>query len=220
MNLAIDTALAKLLDIGTVEARLKQFLITLEENKNDSKITNPLLQKIDTLRTYDEKPENMEWLKELAELGNSYAQDYLGEVFYYDGVQHGEGDFEEAFRLFKLSANRGNSHAQYNLAHMYHRGAGCEKNSEKALELLEHSCGADCAEGKYYFKVVINDFAMDLYLENKQLKNKIVKLEEVNKKLDEENERLGAEVEYRPGGIGYEKAKEDAENLFSQIVKN
>ena len=186
----------------------KEFIITLEKNKNNSRITNQILKSIQRMLSIVHTSGTLQWLKEQVESGNSYAQDYLGDLHYTGtGVKK---SYEDAIRLFKLSAEQVNSHAQYNLAFMYTMGNGCKINQSKALEILRKSDAADCDDGKNFLKRYIEDGSYDLYIENGKLKEKI-------RELEKENEELKIEIEYRPGGKGYEKAKENAENLFIQL---
>jgi len=63
--------------------------------------------------------DEIEWLKELSK-NNSYAQCNLGYMYHYGlGV---EKNYEEAVRLYRLSADQGNALGQNNLGYMYRHG--------------------------------------------------------------------------------------------------
>ena len=85
------------------------------------------------------------WLNKAAEQGNLRALNNIGlsyarEEKYEDARKwylKGEGvtkNFNEAFRLFTLSANQGFWMGEYGLAYMYENGFGTEKNIEEAIK--------------------------------------------------------------------------------------
>ena len=74
--------------------------------------------------------EAFKWVKLSAEQGNSYAENLLGEMFYYgEGVKK---DYSQAFKWIKLSADKGYKEGQFNLGMLYRRGEYVEKNLVKA----------------------------------------------------------------------------------------
>ena len=74
--------------------------------------------------------DEIEWLKELSK-NNSYAQFNLG-YMYHCGLEV-KKDYEEAVRLYRLSADQGNALGQNNLGYMYHNGLGVEKDLKEAV---------------------------------------------------------------------------------------
>ena len=81
--------------------------------------------------------EAFKWVKLAAEQGNSYAENHLGELFYYgDGVQK---DYSQSFKWFQSSADKGYNEAQYNLGVHYQRGDFVEKDLIKAKLLFKTS---------------------------------------------------------------------------------
>ena len=66
----------------------------------------------------------------MAEQGSAYAQNSLGNCYYYG---HGvEQNNKEAFKWFKKAAEQNNGIAQRNLGNCYVLGAGVPKDFEKA----------------------------------------------------------------------------------------
>ena len=191
----------------------KEFIMISEKNKNNSNKTNEL-QKFMTEIIYKncQTEESLKWLNEQVAAGNSYAQDHLGEIYF----RSYEGKYAIAFELYKLSADQGNSHAQYDLSYMYEFGYGCEKNMLKALELLIESIDKGCFDARHFLEKTINkkhSALYDLYSKSKKLEEETEAYKHKIKELEEENEKLKIEIEYRPGGDGYEKAKENFSSL-------
>ena len=200
---------------------LKGLILDLEKNKNDNSITEKLLKPIQH-NTFLHTTEFIEWLSEQVDLGNSYAQDYSGDMLFKQEY------YKDAVRLYELSANQGNTHAQMNLANMYIEGYGVSRDISVAFELLVKSCGGGCSEGKNLLLYTliyqdikegqIADTLCDISITNNKLMKEVIELKEINKKLEADNEILKTEVDYRPGGEGYERAKEDAESLFGILL--
>jgi len=182
----------------------KQFILTLEQNKNKSEITNPILKfmRDTTLTAWIKETESVNddagfisWIKEQAEAGNSYAQCYLGDFYCMGPLPR---NYEEAMKLFNLSAEQGNSHAYFGLATMYATGRGCETNKSKALDLLVLSTNAEDDIAQDYLEYFIThgnkDFC-ELYLKNKELEDKIKILEKENEELKATDEDYEKELD-------------------------
>ena len=75
--------------------------------------------------------EKLYMLRRAADRGETDAQNDLG-VSYLKGVNGAKQDYKEAVKWFKMAANSGNMHAQYNLAWCYARGHGVPQSDEKA----------------------------------------------------------------------------------------
>jgi len=72
------------------------------------------------------------WYEKSAEQGNKYAQNDLGDLYFYGrGV---EQNYKRAFEWFEKSARGGWYMAQGNLAHLYLEGLGTDKDEKKAFE--------------------------------------------------------------------------------------
>ena len=93
---------------------LKQFTILLEKNKDNIKLISEIMytyiNNIYDKRSLMHDEDFMNWLKEEANNGNSFAQNNLGFMY-----EHGLGvhrDFKEAMRWYERAANSGESYAQ------------------------------------------------------------------------------------------------------------
>ncbi len=84
--------------------------------------------------------EAVKWLTKSAEQGNggalrALAMDWgLEAISRRRNAQHGEADFAEAVRLFRLVAEKGDGYAQNWLADAYSEGVGVSKDKAAALE--------------------------------------------------------------------------------------
>ncbi len=78
---------------------------------------------------YDGVPD---MLRPAAESGYAYAQNNLGDCYYYGrGVQQ---DYTKAVEWFQKAANQGNSYAQCNLGFCYENGHGVQQDYKQAVE--------------------------------------------------------------------------------------
>lgn len=90
---------------------------------------------------------------------------------------HVKQDYSKAFNLYLKAAERGNDEAQYNLAVMYDRSKGVEKNIDKALEFYRLAAKQNNSEalfnlGVYYTSDRIDyEKAFDLFLQSSNLGN-------------------------------------------------
>ncbi len=76
-----------------------------------------------------------EWCQKAAENGDTNAQTYIGNMYYYgDGV---EQDYAKAMEWHQKAAWNGNASAQNNLGYLYEKGLGVKKNYKKAIEWYE-----------------------------------------------------------------------------------
>mmetsp|Transcript_25649 Transcript_25649/g.59817 ORF Transcript_25649/g.59817 Transcript_25649/m.59817 type:complete len:585 (-) Transcript_25649:918-2672(-) len=78
--------------------------------------------------------EAMLLLAEAADQGHAYAQQVLGEVYYF-----GEGvpvDFERALEFFVAAGHQGLPGSQLNVGIAFRDGLGCEQSHERAVEWL------------------------------------------------------------------------------------
>jgi uncharacterized protein len=79
-------------------------------------------------------------LRQKAAAGNLAAQSILG-ICYLEGIDV-EVDYEEAFRLLSLAAQRGAARARAHLARMYAEGLGVTRDESIALTLYESAANA------------------------------------------------------------------------------
>jgi TPR repeat protein len=74
----------------------------------------------------------IEWLRQGAAQGNSFAQNKLGEQYKIgEGVQR---DYAQALKWFKLSADQGYDAAQANLGQLYQFGLGITADEDEAIK--------------------------------------------------------------------------------------
>lgn len=99
--------------------------------------------------------EALRWYRYAAEEGSDYAQNALGNMYYY-----GEGtpvNYEAAVKWYRLSATQDNKYAQYNLASMYHKGEGVRKDLLVALKYYRKSANQGYAPAQEKAAMLIDD---------------------------------------------------------------
>ena len=69
-------------------------------------------------------------------LNNSYSSLKLGDIFYY-GSDSINQNLELAFSFYNKSANLGNQEALFNIAYMFSKGEGIQKNNTMAIEIYQ-----------------------------------------------------------------------------------
>jgi lipopolysaccharide biosynthesis regulator YciM len=134
---------------------------------------------------------------------NSNAQNNIGMMY---GNGYGvEQNYSKALEYYLLSAEQNNAFAQLNLGHMYNHGKGVEKDYSKALEYYILSAELNDPTAQDMLGTFSNEIIAlkrDFNSKNRQLEEKIGELEaEI------------IELKYRPGGIGYQEAKNEFEKL-------
>ena len=117
----------------------------------------------------DEK-EREKWLTLSAEAGHVGAMNFLGGLF------NGKEDYKKAFFWYQKAAEKGSSHAQSSLGHMYFMGTGVEMNltlarkwfakaasagNEMAKKTLEEIKNVD--DGEILFKKAEQQFLLSKY---------------------------------------------------------
>lgn len=86
-------------------------------------------------------------LQPLAKLGDSFAQNTLGNMFWRGhGVTQ---DKAEAERWYRLAAEQGYAHAQINIGSMYHFGKGVPKDGIEALRWYHLAAKQGYAQAQY-----------------------------------------------------------------------
>jgi hypothetical protein len=82
-----------------------------------------------------------------AELGNSVAQSFLGDMYYYgQGVQE---DYAEAAKLYRKAAELGDAYAQYSLGWMFDTGKGVTEDCAEAIEWYRKSAAQGYSSAQY-----------------------------------------------------------------------
>ena len=180
------------------------------------------------------------------ERGNCNAMKMLGCMYYC-----GEGftvNYTKAKQLYEQAIDVGqHPGAMYQLGILYYRGNGVEMDIKKAKDLLKkaikggyrnayHMYFELCEEQKAnYDKLAKIAYSLYLQHDSTYLLNKLyhkrtyliakveeeIELKKEIKRLKAKVEALQVEIDYRPGGKGYEQAKEDFNSrLVRQETKN
>lgn len=89
----------------------------------------------------------VEWYTKAAEYGNEYAQNALGDCYYFGrGV---EQNYEKAVEWYTEVAEQGYSDAQYKLGCCYYWGDGVSQNYEKAVEWYTEAAEQGIVNAQY-----------------------------------------------------------------------
>jgi TPR repeat protein len=138
-----------------------------------------------------------------AEQNNAFAQLYLG-LMYNNGIGV-EQNYSKALEYYHLSAKQNNSDAQNYIGDMYYYGYGVEQNYSKALEYFLLSA----EQNNLMAQMMLGKFSNEIIALKRDFNSKINNLEEKIGELEAEI----IELKYRPGGIGYQEAKNEFEKL-------
>jgi len=96
--------------------------------------------------------EMFKYYTERASEGNSYGENFLGELYY-----HGFGtdkDHKKALHYFEKSASQNNSHGQYNLGYMHYYGCAIRQDFKKAFDLFTISAYQNNCYAHYYLGIM------------------------------------------------------------------
>ena len=156
--------------------------------------------------------------------GNREAFYNLGCMYHYgEGV---EVDYENAKKLYEKAIELGHCDAISQIAYMYQKGRGVKQDYNMAKELYEKAFEAGnknfyneyldlCNHDNEYERVDACAYSFYLKYNDKELLEKlykratniIIKIKEENRDLKAQVQILQNEIDYRPGGKGYEEAK-------------
>jgi len=146
-----------------IQVRIKNILLALE-NKNNNPVAELLLDEInehaDKVKIYT--PDFIELIKDMAMKGNSYSQDFLGDMYYFGrGV---ESNKFEAIKWFRISAAKGNTHAMFNLGFML-KTVNKDLSPQRSFgnKLLVESFCLGCKEAKNYLSFKLLTDGIKLY---------------------------------------------------------
>ncbi len=79
--------------------------------------------------------EGYKWCKLAAEQGVAFAQNFVGETYFYgDWSINVKQNFQEAIKWWKLSAEQGDSVAQFNLGLVHHKGGVVGRGQQNEFE--------------------------------------------------------------------------------------
>lgn len=93
------------------------------------------------------------WFYKAAELGDEGSALRLADIYFdCEGVPH---DYKKALLMYEIAAKAGNRKATARLGIMYFYGFGCEKNNQKARELIARAAAENEWEGLYYYYRVL-----------------------------------------------------------------
>ena len=93
----------------------------------------PACYRMGELCFHDDKEEALQWFSKGGELNDDLSAYSAGMIYY------SKGDYENAIKFLKISAELDNSDAYLRLSEMYLSGIGVAKNEEKAKELFERA---------------------------------------------------------------------------------
>lgn len=112
--------------------------------------------------------------------------------------QHGLGckkNYQKAVEFYKLSAEQGDMHSRYALAHMYEKGLGVEKDQMEAIKIVKLVVDQGYVKGREYFKSLFGDMIKDDQLFDEVLIGKVYKKYLMHDVLLEKNKQLEVKVE-------------------------
>lgn len=123
----------RLLLVKDVISDTELLLESLKNEKTIEEVQSKESKKIVKSYQYEDKDEMdiAKWIR-LAQSGDSYSQNKLGNVYY-----NGKGrklNYREAVNWYKKSARAGNADAQNNLANCYYSGKGVSRNYKEAVK--------------------------------------------------------------------------------------
>lgn len=131
-------------NLEKIEEEEEFIKLNLEANKGDTE-AQVKLEKIALMRE----------LKLAANNGEVWAQNNLGNCFYYGaGV---EQDYQKAVKWYRKAAEQGNAEAQNNLGECYYAGEGVEKDYLKAIAWFQNGAEQENTEAqdnlrKFYYR--------------------------------------------------------------------
>lgn len=88
-------------------------------------------------------------LTNLAQSGDTIAQNELG-MAYGLGKRVRKADPEEAFKWFRMAADKGYAPAQYNLGSLYYYGTGVPKDYQEALKWYRKAADQGFVQAQYF----------------------------------------------------------------------
>ena len=132
--------------------------------------------------------------------GVSDAMNNLG--YLYEIEKH---DLNEAIKYYKMAIENGSNVAMFNLGHLY-------QNEPDKIDLIEAI--------KYYKMAIVNGNVnakkkiLEIYnLDSKYLVDDILENHELKKQNEKQKEYI-TELEFMPGGVGYEECKQHFKSLI------
>ena len=130
--------------IRNCEKQLKALNSFIKENGTESSGTNSSLRELceEYLSLTVPKPKNEYEGKSADEL-------YQRGQEYYSGKETGEPNYEKAFELFSLAAEKGNADAMYNLGNMYRCGNGVAVDYYCAMEWYQKAADKGNIQSMY-----------------------------------------------------------------------
>jgi uncharacterized protein len=81
---------------------------------------------------------------------STYGQDFKAGLSAIES-----GDYEEAVRIFREAAEKGDKHAQHCLGVMLHKGLGVKKNNVESFKWLELAAEQGLSQAKFDLGILI-----------------------------------------------------------------
>jgi TPR repeat protein len=145
-------------------------------------------------------------MKKAAVRGKNEAACILGDLYMTGYFRNAEVEvsYPEAYRFYKMAADRNSPAGIAGLGELYYSGLGVEQSYSKAAELIEKSCGYDAHAAQRL---------ADMYYDGIGVEQSYSKALEFLLEIEDEDEDTG--VDYRIGcmyleGLGAERSEEKA----------
>ncbi len=167
-------------------------------------------------RNFKELPKDTkkaaEYFKQAADLGDSESLGYLGQLEYFaaqekdDAGLNAEADYEKALHLFEQASSKGDINSNYFLAFLYQAGNNVHKDRARAQELFKKVIDSQdplsySIKGEMYefgfgvprdLQKALENYRLAVLNGNLFYINKVARVE---KKINEQQQELGEEVE-------------------------
>jgi hypothetical protein len=139
------------------------------------------------------------WMPD-AKAGDKIAQNYVGEI--YQRGMGGSPQYALAAKWFRKAADQGLTRAQMNLAHLYEKGLGVEKDPQQAMRLFRLATGLG------------DSISLDENVLSIEERQELQELREENKRRNEETSMLQQKLER------IQKDLEDARRKLKQPISD
>ena len=167
-------------------------------------IDNNLIQETENIESTENNLSNEIKKDEIEETKEKNNSNELG-MFETANSFYNQKKYKKAFKLFKKSAEQGNSQAQYNLGAMYENGEGTEENIEQAKYWYKKSADQGDEDAKEALK--------ELEIEETKEKN--------NSNENKKTKNIFRSPEDSDGSIErYKKAAEEGDEKAKDALKN
>jgi TPR repeat protein len=150
--------------------------------------------------------------------------DDVGEALYQEGFKYYQTeDYPQALTYLKKAAEKNHSEALQILGIMYGYGLGVQRNYEMVIRfLMDAYIRAPSEEKRKEYISENHDILMtvcrDLFKHCCQLQQHISHLTQEQQVLEHKNQDLQTQLDYAPGGPGFEQTQHHFERLVQQSM--